>query len=210
MILHKIDYNGGEIWVDKSEIKVGDFITDKYKVWKWLDTESLLGRFKVVAQSITNPSYIDGVPFVEVGLVSSWDKERQIDFSKMMFDLDEKGKVESSSHYAQIIYNRGYNLAAQAKQFTEADIVRVGRHLVDMMLHKRSFLVEAEVKEYIQMFIQPKVVNIEIEMTKEARFEKNPDFHGTGYTNPGGFFDVLKTYQKDGKTFLTVKQVNYE
>jgi len=68
MKLEKINIIGNEFCVDKeAKIKVGDFITDKYKVWKWLDTESLLGRFKVIAQSITNPSYIDGVPFVEVG-----------------------------------------------------------------------------------------------------------------------------------------------
>lgn len=38
------------ILVDEyAEIKVNDFITDNYTVWKWLDDSSLLGRKKVIA-----------------------------------------------------------------------------------------------------------------------------------------------------------------
>lgn len=36
------------IIVDDSEIKIGDCITDGYKVWQWLDDSSLLGRKKIV------------------------------------------------------------------------------------------------------------------------------------------------------------------
>lgn len=35
------------IIADKVDIKVGDWITDKYSVWQWKDDSSLLGRLKV-------------------------------------------------------------------------------------------------------------------------------------------------------------------
>ena len=36
------------IIISDDEIKYGDFITDGYKVWKWMDDCSLLGRKKVI------------------------------------------------------------------------------------------------------------------------------------------------------------------
>lgn len=38
-------------FISEEEIKVGDYITDGYKVWQWRDDSSLLGRKKVVATS---------------------------------------------------------------------------------------------------------------------------------------------------------------
>jgi len=39
----------GKIVVDETaEINVNDFITDSYKIWRWLDNSSLLGRNKVL------------------------------------------------------------------------------------------------------------------------------------------------------------------
>lgn len=39
---------------DDSEIKVGDFITDKFRVWMWKDDCSLLGRKRVVGYRSLN------------------------------------------------------------------------------------------------------------------------------------------------------------
>jgi hypothetical protein len=42
---------GTIFWKSDCEISAGDYITDGYRVWKWKDNSSLLGRYKVVAQS---------------------------------------------------------------------------------------------------------------------------------------------------------------
>ena len=39
----------GKVVIDETaEISVNDFITDGYRVWKWLDDSSLLGRKKII------------------------------------------------------------------------------------------------------------------------------------------------------------------
>ena len=58
--LHKIN---GHIYITSDEeIKVNDHITDGYKVWKWRDDSSLLGRKKII---LTTDQKLDGVQCFE-------------------------------------------------------------------------------------------------------------------------------------------------
>jgi hypothetical protein len=51
--------------VDESEIKVGDYITDKYRVWQWKDDSSLLGRHKIIAHlPLDDSPILEGVPLL--------------------------------------------------------------------------------------------------------------------------------------------------
>lgn len=53
--------NSNDLWQGKhlhflsdEEIKLGDYISDRYKVWQWKDDSSLLGRKKVIASTDTS------------------------------------------------------------------------------------------------------------------------------------------------------------
>jgi hypothetical protein len=55
--------------VDDSEIKVGYYITDKYRVWQWEDDSSLLGRHKIIAHLPLNGSRIlESLPLLPSGI----------------------------------------------------------------------------------------------------------------------------------------------
>ena len=129
MKLDRIDYNGGEIWVDKeAKIKVGDTyvliatdgIDEPTYLIRVLESNYKPFGFKVVAQSITNPSYIDGVPFVEVGEESVEDKARLM-MMNYLTDGNPNGDFKKSTIGADENIRwwiKGYK-AAQAKQFLQ-------------------------------------------------------------------------------------------
>ena len=72
------------------EIKFDDYITDGYKVWKWKDDSSLLGRKKVV---MTNDTSLieDGVQQVNSSFLSFF-AENTPDYVRVEKWLDDEGK----------------------------------------------------------------------------------------------------------------------
>lgn len=212
MKLDKINYNGGEIWVDKeATLNVGDYyINNEDKVLLYqgcLPTYHYLNSVKVVAQSITNPSYIDGVPFVEVG-----EDDEQIiskfSFQEIAYNNDLTVR-ELNAYKNGVVF--GYK-AAQAKQFTEEDMrkaFQAGQELGknDALFHATDRISRHEYEstpdedDFINS-LKPKVSSIEIEMEVKLPNGLIPAIM-TG--NDVSSFLVPITYQKDGKTFLKVK-----
>lgn len=223
MKLDRIDYNGGEIWVDMEafitidEAYIHHGIThnekeDCYNLYHChKPTRNIEGRselfvdgmfakdcWKVVAQSITNPSYIDGVPFVEVG-------EDVYSLAELEYPIIQIGFNNKLKHeYIPLVprkqreaFIEGYK-AAQAKQFTEEDLIKAINRVynyVDGDGWSREYITEQVFKE-----LRPKVDSIEIEMT-----EGTDDFLGcpvVGEERP-------MTYQKDGKIFLKIKSIQH-
>jgi len=215
MKLYRIYYNGGEIWVDKSEdfpiMKKGQlFFRPIHNI---IDTcihnEQVFEKeYPIVAQSITNPSYIDGVPFVEV-----W---QQVDELKIHLDflnhMEKYNPVYGWNGYYEHGWKNAKREAAQAKQFTEEDIRKAlsiyedsafileDRHhyTMDTVKYKKT------IKEVINS-LKPKVSSIEIEMITEWWDNNLNCWVGAEDDDTQHSREVPKTYQKDGKTFLKVK-----
>lgn len=217
MKLDRIDYNGGEIWVDKeAKIKVGDTyvliatdgIDEPTYLIRVLESNYKPFGFKVVAQSITNPSYIDGVPFVEVGEESVEDKARLM-MMNYLTDGNPNGDFKKSTIGADENIRwwiKGYK-AAQAKQFTEEDLrYAINRvyNYVDGDGWSRDYITEEVFKE-----LKPKVSSIEIEMITEWWDNNLNCWVGAEDDDTQHSREVPKTYQKDGKTFLKVSKINY-
>lgn len=223
MKLDRIDYNGGDIWVDKeAECPKGSnvifpntsngVITNyegcEVKVAQWDYAANGNSNLLVVAQSITNPSYIDGVPFVEV----VEDVEQLVkDYARDMY-----GNNNTGNYYNACVadYKAGYK-AAQTKQFTEEDL----RNAIDMAREREEDVRGHSEYGYHNKYsdadiinsLKPKVDSIEIE-TEPNLTQEWGESTGLGTVEVFWKEDGVKpkTYQKDGKTFLTVKKVNYE
>ena len=160
-----------------------------------MPTYHYLNSVKVVAQSITNPSYIDGVPFVEVGE----DEEQLAIIASNKIAVHRDGRPDKTlvSHWLD-----GYK-AAQAKQFTEEDLRKAifwGSNINPINNKSGNSLID----DYISS-LKPKVSSIEIEMTRTYEDLWIGELFVSVET--GKF--TPKTYQKDGKTFLKVSKINY-
>lgn len=60
---NSLNFTNQNIYItNNEEIKFNDYITDGYKVWKWQDNSSLLGRKKVI---LTTDQYLDGVQAID-------------------------------------------------------------------------------------------------------------------------------------------------
>ena len=112
------------------DIKVGDWITDKYSVWQWKDDCSLLGRLKVTHST---------EPLEDVGLNTSmgwqlgFDNIKGLHLSKVK-ELLGVVDVESRTNYYSTIteetqrvigYVLGYNQSLEdnkEKKYTEEDV----------------------------------------------------------------------------------------
>lgn len=192
MILHAIDYNGGQIWVHK-QVKLisGDTfynpelkMLDRYlhgTLYQWGD--------KLIAQS-PNLS-LPNIPYVEV--------EEDYFLSKIQPDFDTKESYQHGFHDAIQVVKDHYS----AKKYTEEDLEKaidmarqgVFTKISDGQTDKEWDYTETEIIQCLQ----PKVVSIEVEM------EVGEVHYGSNVKHPC----KLRTYIKDGKTFLKVKSVNY-
>jgi hypothetical protein len=111
--------------VDDSEIKVYGYITDNYKVWKWNDDSSLLGRKKVICHlPLNNAPTLEGVPLLPPleDEVDSW-------ITNTIGNL----KDEHTKKTAAISLKGGYNKAKEKYKYTEENILIIRNKLVSML-----------------------------------------------------------------------------
>jgi hypothetical protein len=131
------------IIVDGSEIKVGDYITDRYKVWKWNDDSSLLGRKKVISHlPLNNSPILDGIDLlppieddVEELVKNHWETNKELN--------------NPSS------FKSGYNKHAEKYRYTE-------KHLDDAISWginngRKGDVTITDIDNYIQSLRQPKI-----------------------------------------------------
>jgi hypothetical protein len=146
--------------VDESEIKVYDYITDNYKVWKWNDDSSLLGRKKVICHlPLNNLPILEGVPLLPP----------LEDDGDLIYENTEDSfykKYDDALHYYSFI--EGYNKAKEKYKYTEADLRKawnaayIDALAIDEETYKPLFF-----EDFIQSLQQPRYpVAFECEMGK--------------------------------------------
>ena len=124
------------IIADKLDIKVGDWITDKYSVWQWKDDSSLLGRLKVTHS--TQPLYKnDFWAIQELKLSKVKELLGAVDVKKKTEEFYEFWYDKFGSEIDTIEKNavshgfwRGYNQSLEdnkEKKYTEEDLREVVR-----------------------------------------------------------------------------------
>lgn len=207
MTLNAIQYQNGYLLVDNSKVYNEDmyYSTGFKEVYKAVVDEpkevSDRRDFKIIAQS---PELsIPDIPYVEV----EDDAERIHSLA-----LDEAlihNKLNGVSVLDLIpMFIAGYK-TAQAKKYSEEDVLIIRNKLVSMLptgdvsTWDMVQAVSAYTKwfdEYIQS-LQPKIVSIELEM----KFN-----HYIIVEGKSSDIYIPVTYQKDGRTFLKVKQINYD
>jgi hypothetical protein len=222
MKLAPIEYENGIIWIDKSSmnnVEIGTTVWNDEDYSVYVTTVSLDSSryhsdnvYKIVAQS-SNLS-IPNIPYVKV----EEDVEDLASKASLEFYSDENCP---NMPYETLVKQRlGYYLgwgdgykAASAKKYSEEDLKEAFLSGMIEQYDNESFTCTGDIitkniivgddtskaiETYIQS-LQPKIKNIEIEM------RENSD---TG-NNILEWVEAV-TYQKEGKTFLKVKQVNYE
>jgi hypothetical protein len=210
-----IDYNGGQIYVDKkAEIKAEDIVYQINLGEVMTSVNQIHDCWKVVAQS-PNLS-LEGIPYVEI-------EEDVVEIARKMgiiFQNEREELLFKIAYKAALAWFKiGYK-AASAKKYTHEDILAA--YNAGNMYAKGTV---AQAQEYrLDTFLkslQPKVVSIEVEMEKKSsediQIELGIYGHDEGltereyedYKSKHSIFKP-KTYTKDGKTFLKVKKVNYE
>ena len=130
----------------KLDIKVGDWITDKYSVWQWKDDSSLLGRMKVTHSSEPlriihgdnneETVYYGYLPISEVKeLLGVVDVDKKaVNFSKRYSILDDSQEAVYDG------YNEGYKqclIDNRGNKYTEDDIRKAMGFGFDMCHQKR-------------------------------------------------------------------------
>lgn len=228
MELERLEHNGGDLWVNKKEpIVKGDtvFIEDniavvesisdsgliRLRVEKQFYTEIYDDAVKIVAQSITNPSYIIHVPFVEVGGI-----DVKALAEKAIGGLNVRTMFSDKTVDWDITqWIKGYE-AGQADMFSQEDVRKIvtavaydvrekGFGACSVASHYGRVWME-EHKKLLQLLIEQKgkkVDRIEI----ETEVELKPDWYKKKYNSIQESIKgiVPVTYQKDGKTFLKLK-----
>lgn len=102
----KVSIDGYDYYALKTDIKLNDYISDGYKVIKWVDNQSLLGRAKVIATN--NP---------------------QIDMPKVVDEVMELAKEVSELPVYRNIFGIhtgvviGYNKCKETHPFTAEDMI---------------------------------------------------------------------------------------
>jgi hypothetical protein len=137
--------------VDESEIKVGDYITDKYRVWQWEDDSSLLGRHKIIAHLPLN-----GSPILEdVALLPPYSLHQEDDINEL---AEISSELQEGTYTTQhkVSYKHGfvdgYNKAKEKYKYTEEDM----RKAIDMATTSKhdSALIFFNAEEIIQSLDQ--------------------------------------------------------
>lgn len=219
MILHAIDYNGGQIWVDKkAKVSLKDtvFIVDSVGIVDYITksgliilrfeksffTETYDGAIKIVAQS-PNLS-LPNIPYVEI----EEDDSLEAYFIEHGYKEDER-RIPSFIRVAKNSqWTKGYK-AASANKYKEEDLRKAIYMAWDRIVDTKN------VDDIIQS-LRPKVVSIEVEMKETGAICKTCNNQGVRHcAHPeecGACEPIVEpvTYTKDGKTFLKVKKVNYE
>jgi len=114
---------------NNEEIKFDDYITDGYKVWKWKDDCSLLGRKKVV---LTNdPTLIeDGVQQVNSSFLSFY-AENTPDYVEVIKELNE------TDYNICVDYTYSYSLNFSPKENREQSS-KTEENIIDQWLEKNG------------------------------------------------------------------------
>jgi hypothetical protein len=139
--------------VDDSEIKVGDYITDKYRVWQWEDDSSLLGRYKIIAHLPLN-----GSPILEgVDLLPPYSRHQEDgleELAEMNYPMCEW--AEEQCLVRRLAFKNGYRIAKETL-YTEEQ-VRESIEMAYMFGQAGHFVGEGElcIKEIIQSLKQSK------------------------------------------------------
>ena len=222
-ILHAIDYNGGQIFVDKekhpttigelsfahqfnivSTIKelvgnsVRDIILEEMPHNGTLDRGQL---YKVVAKS-PNLS-LEGIPYVEI----------EEDVESIVREYTDKAKLNG---WEQSGFRIGYK-AASAKKYNADDLRNafkagelLGSQNMQEVVGRITQITAMDEDEYINS-IHPKVVSIGVD-AKPKLVQEWGESTGLGTVETSWKEDgiVPVTYSKDGKTFLKVKSIQYE
>lgn len=219
MILYRIDYQGGEIWVDKdAQIEEGwkgcAYKDDvKGKVFEHFYTTNpwYKDAMKIVAQS-TNLS-LPNIPYVEI-------EEDVQELSKKYINNTLKDS-ESDDYFLGRMkgYEDGYKNTV-AKKYTEEDLrkalLEYAKWITGGVPSLRFASTPEEAMSKIIQSINPKPVSIEVE-TKETgavceTCNKQGVRHCAYPEECGAWKSILTpvTYTKDGKTFLKIEKLNYE
>jgi hypothetical protein len=102
--------------VDESEIKAYNYITDNYKVWKWNDDSSLLGRKKVICHlPLNNSPILEGVPLLP-------RLEDEVEKLANKWAIDNADITMESNSALNKGFKGGYNKAKQKYKYTEEDL----------------------------------------------------------------------------------------
>lgn len=221
MTLHRIDYKDGDIWVDKeTTIQDNDLCHLQMDMHEEISKRSNLSwdsKYKIVAQS-PNLS-LPNIPYVEIEEDFKLTADQIINNHLNLVGPD-KFDVYSNRNAvreAMIMYAAQEVKAASAKKYTEEGVRKAFQagHNKGNSSFPEDFYTE---DEFIQS-LRPKIKSIEIE--EEQHKVNCHTCQGYGVTTngkcgmcngTGKVFAYYKpiAYQKDGKTFLKVKQVNYE
>ena len=143
--------------VDDSDIKVYDCITDNYKVWKWNDDSSLLGRKKVICHlPLNNSPILEGVdllpPLVHSNCCIAKDRgltnmnkscaernrclsplEDEVEKMANKWAIDNADITMESNSALNKGFKAGYNKAKEKYKYTEENILIIRNKLVSML-----------------------------------------------------------------------------
>ena len=153
--LELIELKDQVLLVAKSEICVGDYITDKFRVWKWNDDCSVLGRKKVISATKS----LEGLPLLVI--------EDEVD---SIVESEFKIKHPSDeTHWKKALWKDGYATAKQTYKFTEEDLRKALRMMTQgSILDDKYYPVFTE-DEIIQSLVK-KELYIEVERMPQSRF----------------------------------------
>lgn len=201
--LKAVLYQAGYLFVGTKTLSK-DYEGQYYLDGKIFHTDKVMlqsGCVIIVAQS---PELsIPGVPYVELE-----ENAEQLAGNHFPMEMTGGGISKSDRQLQQNAFIKGYK-AAQAKSYTEEDVVKLMRWTAEMTIGMRdSNNTHSEVFEQIDkkaQSLQPKIWSIELETQWVKDFAKGEGFGGAGSID----IEEPVTYQKDGKTFLKVKQINY-
>lgn len=220
MIPQAIDYQGGQIYVDKTvlmglgyvviENKRGEAYPFEYEVKNLRSSDRTSEGYKIVAQS-PNLS-IEGIPYVEI----EEEDVEQLALKEYPYRLNFTGDRDGNEEWRRV-WVKGYKVAS-AKKYTEEDLRLHATRFAHLCRLKGATTNNDTVNlfdtEYLQS-LQPKVVSIEVE-TNESYIDDKLSILSKETSEAVKAMCIIKpiTYTKElrGKmeTFLKVKKVNYE
>lgn len=214
MKLIPISYNGGTIWVDNSRTHAnkGEWVVETHnptllttcEVSGFLDLTKGGYKDKVIVAQSTNLS-ISNLPYIEIeDREESWIKidSKAGDILKDIMKKEDSNSVlyTISPKVLRKLIVAGYEVAS-AKKYTEEDLRKsLGKMYIACTENKDIHIAKETTKVTNQIIqsLQSKVESIEIETTR---------FYD-GF--PDDFLQIPTHYEKDGKTFLTIKSIKYD
>lgn len=217
MKLEPIEYDGGVIWVDKiySDHSGIFYVTGGIGMATGINQGNMPNNdycFKVVVQS-PNLS-IPNIPYVEI-IENRLSADNIIDnhlnlVGQTNFDVYSN---RDSVKEAMIMYAAQEVKSASVKKWSDEDMFGFAEEYAEYILKCEASKVinPSDAKLYLsnpmnlkkrKYSLQPKIKSIEIEMEQKMTVRGNADCWNE-------YIDTPITYQKDDKTFLKVKKINY-